>query len=246
MSSSNDNDTDGVGLPIPSGPPEWLKKAQESEAPARVMFPRSRIGLPPEEDVAPPVAPMAPTSAPTPAAEPAPTSSPAAARYAPPSAVPVESAESASAPIPVAPSSSAFSSPSVAPDTYPAAPSWTSTASSRSDEPGVSVTSFTTSTTYPVGKPGGSVVAAPSRKLSIWSMALGLSAVVLSIIFLGFLPALAAVILGHLAQRREPAARPLWLTGLITGYLSLVVSSFFLVVVIIAFVEAFAAVDAVP
>jgi hypothetical protein len=211
MSSSNDNDNDGVGLPIPSGPPEWLKKAQESEAPARVMFPRSRIGLPPEEDVATPVAP-------TPAATPvAPT----------PAATPVESAEPAPAPA-------------------PAAPSWTSTASSRSDEPGVSVTSFSTSTTYPVGQPGASVVAAPSKKLSIWSMALGLSAVVLSIIFLGFLPALAAVIVGHLAQRREPAARPLWLSGLVTGYLSLVVSSFFLVVVIIAFVEAFAAVDAVP
>jgi hypothetical protein len=110
----------------------------------------------------------------------------------------------------------------------------------------VSVTSFSTSTTYPVGKPGAFVVAAPSRKLSIWSMALGFSAVVLSIIFLGLLPALAAVILGHVAQRRERGARPLWLTGLITGYLSLVFSSFFLVVVIIAFVEAFAAVDAVP
>jgi hypothetical protein len=221
MSSSNDNDNDGVGLPIPSGPPEWLKKAQESEAPARVMFPRSRIGLPPEEDVATPVAPT-------------------------PAATPVESAEPAPAPAPAAPSSSESPSPSVAPDTYPAAPSWTSTASSRSDDPGVSVTSFSTSTTYPVGQSGASVVAAPSKKLSIWSMALGLSAVVLSIIFLGFLPALAAVIVGHLAQRREPAARPLWLSGLVTGYLSLVVSSFFLVVVIIAFVEAFAAVDAVP
>jgi hypothetical protein len=232
MSSSNVNDNDGVGLPIPSGPPEWLKKAQDSEAPARVMFPRSRIGLPPEEDVATPVAP-------TPAATPvAPT----------PAATPVEFAEPAPAPAPApaAPSSSESPSPSVAPDTYPAAPSWTSTASSRSDDPGVSVTSFSTSTTYPVGQPGASVVAAPSKKLSIWSMALGLSAVVLSIIFLGFLPALAAVIVGHLAQRREPAARPLWLSGLVTGYLSLVVSSFFLVVVIIAFVEAFAAVDAVP
>jgi hypothetical protein len=235
MSSSNDNDNDGVGLPIPSGPPEWLKKAQESEAPARVMFPRSRIGLPPEEDVATPVAPtpVATPVAPTPVATPvAPT----------PAATPVESAE----PAPAAPSSSESPSPSVAPDTYPAAPSWTSTASSRSDDPGVSVTSFSTSTTYPVGQSGASVVAAPSKKLSIWSMALGLSAVVLSIIFLGFLPALAAVIVGHLAQRREPAARPLWLSGLVTGYLSLVVSSFFLVVVIIAFVEAFAAVDAVP
>ena len=242
MSSSNDNEQDGVGLPIPSGPPEWLTKAQESETPARVMFPRSRIGLPPEEEVAPPVAPVAPTAASGTAPAPAPTSSPSAARYAAPAATPVESAE----PAPAAPLSSDFPSRSVAPDSYPPAPSWTSTASSRSDEPGVSVTSFSTSTTYPVGQPGASVVAAPSKKLSIWSMALGLSAVVLSIIFLGFLPALAAVIVGHLAQRREPAARPLWLSGLVTGYLSLVVSSFFLVVVIIAFVEAFAAVNAVP
>lgn len=37
----------------------------------------------------------------------------------------------------------------------------------------------------------------------------------------GFLPSLAAVITGHLARKRQPYARGLWLTGLICGYIGL-------------------------
>jgi hypothetical protein len=40
----------------------------------------------------------------------------------------------------------------------------------------------------------------------------------------GFLPSLAAVITGHLARKRQPYARGMWLTGLICGYIGLGIS----------------------
>jgi hypothetical protein len=55
-------------------------------------------------------------------------------------------------------------------------------------------------------------------------MVLGLAGLVLTLVWLGFLPALAAVITGHLAQRRQPAARGFWLTGIITGYVGIAIS----------------------
>ena len=51
-------------------------------------------------------------------------------------------------------------------------------------------------------------------------------------------PALAAVITGHLAQKRQPYARGFWMTGLITGYIGLalcVLVLIFFIVIIAAF-----------
>ncbi|GHD80048.1 hypothetical protein GCM10007394_10620 [Salinibacterium amurskyense] len=64
------------------------------------------------------------------------------------------------------------------------------------------------------------VPAGPPKGLSIASMATGISSVVLTFMALGFLPGIAAVVLGHMAQKKQPYARPLWLTGLITGYIA--------------------------
>lgn len=63
----------------------------------------------------------------------------------------------------------------------------------------------------------GGYAAALAKGLSLTSMILG----IVSIFCFGFLAAIPAVILGHMAQRREPYARGMWMTGLITGYIGL-------------------------
>jgi hypothetical protein len=71
---------------------------------------------------------------------------------------------------------------------------------------------------------------APAPKtLSIASMCCGIAALV----GLGFflLPQLAAVILGHLALRREPAGRGMAIAGLVMGYVGIAVTILVLVIV---------------
>ena len=86
--------------------------------------------------------------------------------------------------------------------------------------------------------------AAPAGNgLSLTALILGCASVLLTFVYLGFLPALAAVIIGHIAQRRQPGAKILWLTGLITGYLSLVVSVVFGGWIAWIFIQAFAAIN---
>jgi len=82
-----------------------------------------------------------------------------------------------------------------------------------------------------VGSPAG-----PARGLSITSMILG----IVGILFGGFglLISIAAVITGHLGQRRQPYAKPFWLTGIITGYvgilIGLVVTGFIIFAIVLA------------
>ena len=45
----------------------------------------------------------------------------------------------------------------------------------------------------------------------------------------------AAVILGHLAQRKQPYARGYWITGLITGYITIALSLLTVVFFIVIF-----------
>ncbi|TBN57785.1 DUF4190 domain-containing protein [Glaciihabitans arcticus] len=56
--------------------------------------------------------------------------------------------------------------------------------------------------------------------LSIASMVTGIVAVLLTFASFGFIPGVVAVVLGHLAQKRQPQARAMWITGLITGYIA--------------------------
>lgn len=65
----------------------------------------------------------------------------------------------------------------------------------------------------------------PPRGLAIASMVTGIVGVFFALIEgFGFLPSLAAVITGHLARKRQPYARGMWLTGLICGYIGLGIS----------------------
>ena len=77
--------------------------------------------------------------------------------------------------------------------------------------------------------------AGPAQGLSIASMILGIAGLLLALVGLGFLVSVAAVITGHLGQKRQPWAKPFWLTGIITGYVGLAISVVTLVI-IIAFV----------
>ena len=62
-------------------------------------------------------------------------------------------------------------------------------------------------------------------------MICGIAGVLLSFFSAGFLPGIAAVITGHLAAKRQPWAKGLWMTGLITGYVSVAISLLWLIAV---------------
>ena len=59
------------------------------------------------------------------------------------------------------------------------------------------------------------------KGLSITSMVLG----IVGLLGFGFgaLLSIAAIVTGHMAQRSQPHAKGFWLTGLITGYIGLVI-----------------------
>lgn len=78
--------------------------------------------------------------------------------------------------------------------------------------------------------------AGPARGLSLASMITGIAGVFLSFFGAGFLPAVAAVVLGHIAQRRQPYAKPFWLTGLITGYVGVAISLIVGIVLVLALI----------
>jgi hypothetical protein len=79
----------------------------------------------------------------------------------------------------------------------------------------------------------------PPRSLSVASMVCGIAGVAMSFFLIGFLPALAGVILGHIGRKKEPAGKAFSLTGIITGYvglaLSLLIGLFMLAVVLLPF-----------
>jgi hypothetical protein len=78
------------------------------------------------------------------------------------------------------------------------------------------------------GQPSYYGVPAAPKSLSIASMCCGIAALVGFGFFL--LPQLAAVILGHLALRREPAGRGMAIAGLVMGYVGIAVTLLVLVI----------------
>ncbi|MCU1440814.1 MAG: hypothetical protein JWP85_1811 [Rhodoglobus sp.] len=89
----------------------------------------------------------------------------------------------------------------------------------------------------PYGQPGYTPPpAGPAQGLSIASMILGIGGLVLSLFGLGLLAAIAAVITGHMAQKRQPWAKAFWMTGIITGYVGLAISVVFGAILVFAII----------
>lgn len=77
----------------------------------------------------------------------------------------------------------------------------------------------------PQANPYASPSGAPKAPvLSIISLISGIVGLLSAWFYIGIVFGIAAVVLGHLGQRKEPQAKGFWLTGLITGYLGIVVS----------------------
>jgi hypothetical protein len=81
--------------------------------------------------------------------------------------------------------------------------------------------------------------AGPRQALSLTSFILGLAGLVFSwVLGLGFLASVAAIVIGFIAKGKEPAApKWMWLVGIITGFVAVVIS----ILVIVAFLIALAA-----
>ncbi len=71
--------------------------------------------------------------------------------------------------------------------------------------------------------PGGYAALPPARPmgLALASLILGIGSIVFFFFFLSLPAGIAAVITGHLAQRRQTYSRALWVTGLVTGYVGI-------------------------
>lgn len=86
--------------------------------------------------------------------------------------------------------------------------------------------------------------AGPKQGLSLTSFILGLAGLVFSWVpILGFLASLAAIIIGFIAKGKEPGApKWMWLVGVITGFVAVVIS----LIVLILFFIGLAIVASVP
>jgi hypothetical protein len=85
------------------------------------------------------------------------------------------------------------------------------------------------------------VATGPAQGLSIASMVCGIAGLLLALFGLGFLVSVAAVITGHIAQRKQPYARPFWLTGLITGYVGVGIGAITIIFFVAIFFAALSA-----
>lgn len=82
----------------------------------------------------------------------------------------------------------------------------------------------------------------PPQGLSIGSLVCGVAGLLFTLGGFGFLPGLAAVITGTMAKNRQPWARNLWLTGLITGWISVGLGALTGLAIIAYFIFVFAVV----
>lgn len=79
----------------------------------------------------------------------------------------------------------------------------------------------------------------PKQTLAIVSLVTGIVGIVFSFVFgLGLLPAIAAIVTGHIALKREPHARGFAIAGVITGYSGLALSILVVIVVVVPLIIA--------
>jgi hypothetical protein len=81
--------------------------------------------------------------------------------------------------------------------------------------------------------PVGGAATGKAPVLSIISLVAGIVGVLSSLIGVGLLFAIGAVVLGHLGRRKEPEARGFWITGLVTGYAGMAISLLVIVIGVI-------------
>lgn len=75
--------------------------------------------------------------------------------------------------------------------------------------------------------PAGGPPATKSPILSILSLVGGIVGALLAFFFgVGFIFSAAAVVLGFIARRKEPAAKGMWLTGIILGFVGIAIALF--------------------
>jgi hypothetical protein len=85
------------------------------------------------------------------------------------------------------------------------------------------------------GYPGQYQAPAPTG-LSVASLVLGIVGVVGSFFYgFGLFPAIAALITGLIARKRQPQAKGMWLTGIITGSVGIAISVLWIIGIIIFF-----------
>ncbi|MCY7413594.1 MAG: DUF4190 domain-containing protein [Salinibacterium sp.] len=70
--------------------------------------------------------------------------------------------------------------------------------------------------------------------MAVTSMVLGIVG-----LFFGILVSIAAVVIGHMAQKRQPDARAFWLTGLIAGYVGILIGLVVGILIVVWFVFIF-------
>jgi hypothetical protein len=129
-----------------------------------------------------------------------------------------------------------YATPSAQPNPYAAAPAQPNPYATPGSTPGAPPSPYGAPQPYV----NGPYVPQPPKGLSITSMVLGIASVLLSFCYgFGFLPAVAAVITGHMATKRQPYAKVYWLTGIITGYASIGIALLWvLILVVIVFASA--------
>jgi len=85
----------------------------------------------------------------------------------------------------------------------------------------------------PYGQPYAGAPVQKSPILSILSLVAGIIGVISSFFYIGALFGIAAIVLGFIGKGKEPRAKGFWLTGIILGFVAVVIEIIFIVVLVI-------------